>query len=165
MRITRAFLLSGVCLAAIGTVAAAPRDRSRAVDVAVPTTCTPAVNQKLATMVQQHPRGYTENVMVCGLATGTTVNSGGQHGSHHLITVQADLPGVGIKFVQIAINDSLDGVVTARSGQSVFAFGQGYTTGGKWVAGVHDVHCSTHATADNGWVVVDGVKTPPSCSR
>ena len=161
----RAVLLSGICCFLAGTLEASPGSLADAIDVPVPTACTAAVNQKLATMVQNRTKGYTENVMVCGIATGTTVNSGGQHGSHHLITVQADLPGLGMKFVQIAINDTLDGVVTAAPGQSVFAFGEGYTTGGKWVAGVHDVHCSTHPTADNGWVVVDGVKTPKSCSR
>jgi hypothetical protein len=53
--------------------------------------------------------------------------------------------------------------VTAQVNDPVFAYGQGYVTHGRWAAGVHDVHCSTHAGADNGWVVVAGVKTPNSC--
>jgi hypothetical protein len=133
------------------------------IDVPVPAACTPAVNLKLEQMIRANSRNYTENVMVCGIATKTTVNSGGQHGSHHIITLAVTLPDDGPVSVQVAINDTLDGPITAAPGASVFAFGEGYVTGGAWVAGVHDVHCSTHPTADNGWVVVNGVKTPASC--
>ena len=136
---------------------------AQGLNVPVPTACTPAVNAKLQQMVQEQPRGYVENVMVCGVAQKTTVLHGGAHGSHHLITVAVTLPVEGARLVQIAINDALDGAVSARAGQSVFAFGEGYVTGGAWVAGVHDVHCSTHRGADNGWVVVAGVKTPKAC--
>jgi hypothetical protein len=142
------------------TVAAKPMPGK---DVPVPSSCVPAVNLKLEQMIRAHPKGYTENVMLCGTATKTTVNSGGAHGSHHIISVSVTLPDDGVRLVQIAINDTLDGIVTAAAGAKVFAFGQGYITGGAWVAGVHDVHCSTHAAADNGWVVVNGVKTPKSC--
>ena len=132
-------------------------------NVPVPSSCVPSVNLKLEQMIRARPKGYTENVMLCGVATKTTVNSGGAHGSHHIISVSVTLPDDGVKLVQVAINDSLDGPVTAAAGAKVFAFGQGYIAGGAWVAGVHDVHCSTHASADNGWVVVNGVKTPKSC--
>lgn len=132
-------------------------------DVAVPSSCTASVNAKLQKMIHDQPNGYTENVMVCGIARKTVVNSGGAHGSHHIITVEVNLPDDGKKMVQIAINDALDGVVTAAPNAPVFAYGQGYIAHGAWVAGVHDVHCSTHRTADNGWVVVAGVKTPASC--
>lgn len=134
-------------------------------DVPVPSSCTPQVNAKLQQMIEANPRGYTENVMACGVATGTRVNNGGPHGSHHIITVKVELPQDGTKYIQIAINDSLDGAVSANAGDSVFAYGQGYIAHGKWVAGIHDVHCSTHPTADNGWVVVNGTKTPSSCPR
>jgi hypothetical protein len=134
-------------------------------DVPVPASCTPSVNQKLQQMIRDQPRGYVENVMVCGIAQKTTVNHGGRHGSHHLITVSVQLPDDGVAKVQIAINDTLDGAVSAKPSDQVFAYGQGYITGGAWVAGVHDVHCSTHRSADNGWIVVSGVKTPESCSR
>ncbi|SDE96963.1 hypothetical protein [Terriglobus roseus] len=132
-------------------------------NVPVPSTCSPQVNAKLQTMLQEHPKGYVENVMACGISAGTRVNSGGKHGSHHIITVNVKLPDGQAAKIQIAINDSLDGVVSAKPGDSVFAYGEGYTTGGLWVAGIHDVHCSTHPTADNGWVVVNGNKTPKSC--
>jgi hypothetical protein len=56
--------------------------------------------------------------------------------------------------------------VTSPVNASVFAYGQAFfPSGGKFVAGVHDVHCSTHRGADNGWVVVNGVKHPASCNR
>jgi len=150
-----------VLLACGGSAAAAAQGR----DVPVPALCTPAVNQKLEQMVRDQPKGYVENVMVCGVAQKTTVNHGGRHGSHHIIALSVQLPDDGPAKIQIAINDALDGAVTARAGDSVFAYGQGYVTGGAWVAGVHDVHCSTHPAADNGWIVVNGVKTPASCSR
>ena len=134
-------------------------------DVPVPDSCTPAVNQKLQQMIHNPPKKYLENVMVCGIAQKTTVNHGGQHGSHHIITVLVQLPDDGPAKVQIAINDSLDGAVSAKHGDPIFAYGQGYITHGAWVAGIHDVHCSTHRSADNGWVVVAGGKTPTSCSR
>ncbi|GGH06414.1 hypothetical protein [Silvibacterium dinghuense] len=134
-------------------------------DVPVPASCSPQVNAGLQQMIRSHPRGYVENVMACGVATGTRVNHGGRHGSHHIITLDVTLPQDGAVKIQVAINDALDGTVSANAGDSVFAYGQGYVTGGLWVAGIHDVHCSTHPTADNGWVVVNGAKTPNSCSR
>jgi len=132
-------------------------------DVTVPRSCTPQVNAKLQQMISDQPRGYVENIMVCGTAEGTRVNSGGRHGGHHIITVDAQLPQGQSVRVQIAVNDSLDGAVSARRGDQVFAYGQGYISGGGWAAGIHDVHCSTHRSADNGWVVVNGTKTPTSC--
>ncbi len=150
-----------VAMMMLGAATCAARAQGR--DVAVPSSCTPQVNAKLQEMVRAHSRKYTENVMVCGVATKTTVNHGGEHGSHHIISLTVNLPQDGTVSVQIAINDSLDGAVTAQAGDQVFAYGEGYVTGGAWVAGVHDVHCSTHPTADNGWVVVNGVKTPASC--
>jgi hypothetical protein len=121
------------------------------------------VNSKLQQMINDQSRSYVENVMVCGTAEGPRVTSGGRHGSHHIITVDSQLPQGNIVRVQIAINDSLDGAVSATRGEQVFAYGQGYISGGGWAAGIHDVHCSTHRTADNGWVVVNGTKTPASC--
>lgn len=121
------------------------------------------MNQRLQEVIREQPRGYVENVMVCGIATKTTVNRGGRHGSHHLISLTVQLPNDGTTSVQIAINDALDGPVSASPGAQVFAFGQAYITHGAWSAGVHDVHCSTHPAAENGWVVVSGVKTPAFC--
>ena len=134
-------------------------------DVPVPSQCTPQVNQRLQEIVRSGTRRDVDNVMVCGVATqNSQVRHGGPHGSHHVISIGVDLPQDGRVEVQVVINDDLDGVVTAKAGDPVFAYGQAYTAHGKWVAGVHDVHCSTHPTADNGWVVVAGVKTPRSCN-
>jgi hypothetical protein len=132
-------------------------------DVAVPNSCTPSVNTKLQQMIEDQPRGYVENVMVCGTAIKTVVNRGGRHGSHHIITLSAPMPDGKSATVQVAINDDLDGEVNAARGAKIFAYGQGYIAHGQAVAGVHDVHCSTHRRADNGWVVVDGKKSPESC--
>jgi hypothetical protein len=156
----RQLRLSVLCAAicATATVSAA-----QGRNVPVPSSCTPQVNQKLDQMIQDQSRGYVENVMVCGIAVKTTVNSGGRHGSHHIVTLSVQLPDNRNVQVQVAINDSLDGPVSAAAGQKVFAYGQGYIDHGPWAAGIHDVHCSTHPSADNGWVVVDGTKTPSSC--
>ena len=151
-------LLAVLAFAVSATIASA-----QAHYVSVPSSCTPQVNWKLQQMIQDQPRGYVENVMVCGTATGTRVNSGGKHGSHHIITVEVPLSQNQTVLVQIAINDTLDGVVSAARGDRVFAYGQGYISGGRWAAGIHDVHCSTHRGADNGWVVVNGNKTPAFC--
>jgi hypothetical protein len=132
-------------------------------DVAVPNSCTASVNAKLKQMIEDQPRGYVENVMVCGTAINTVVNRGGRHGSHHIITLSAPMPDGKSATVQVAINDALDGEVNAARGAHIFAYGQGYIAHGQAVAGVHDVHCSTHRAADNGWVVVDGKKSPESC--
>lgn len=138
--------------------------RSRGRNVAVPQSCTPEVNATLQHMIDAHAQQKVENVMVCGVAQGTDYRATGPHGPHHIITVKVTLPGGRSATVQIAINDSLDGAVSAKAGDAVFAYGQGYIPDrGRWDAGVHDVHCSTHRGADNGWVVVNGTKTPSSC--
>jgi hypothetical protein len=60
----------------------------------------------------------------------------------------------------------LDGVVTAPVNAQVFAYGQAFfPSKGRFVAGIHDVHCSTHRGADNGWVVVNGQQHPSSCTQ
>ena len=102
--------------------------------------------------------------MVCGVATQKSrFQQGGRHGSHHVATIAVQLPNGQAVNVQVVSNDDLDGVVTASANDQVFAYGQGYIAHGLWAAGIHDVHCSTHPTADNGWVVVAGRKTPSAC--
>jgi hypothetical protein len=133
-------------------------------DVPVPSRCTPDVNHGLQDLIRSHTRRDVDNIMVCGVSTGRArVHRGGPHGSHHIIPLSVQLPDDGTVQVQVVINDELDGVVTANANDPVFAYGQGYIAHGPWAAGVHDVHCSTHPTANNGWVVVAGVKTPNSC--
>jgi hypothetical protein len=133
-------------------------------DVPVPTSCIPQVNQGLADLIASGTHRDVDNIMVCGIATEKTrVHRGGPHGSHHITTIAAPLPNGLTVNVQVVTNDDLDGVVTAQVNDPVFAYGQGYIAHGFWAAGIHDVHCSTHPGADNGWVVVAGVKIPPSC--
>ncbi|KAA6464904.1 hypothetical protein DYQ86_02815 [Acidobacteria bacterium AB60] len=133
-------------------------------DVPVPTSCTPQVNAGLAQMIAQHPTRDIDNVMACGIATQRSrVQRGGPHGSHHVTTIAVTLPDGQKVNVQIVTNDDLDGPVVVQVNDPVFAYGQGYISHGLWAAGIHDTHCSTHRGADNGWVVVAGVKTPKSC--
>lgn len=149
---------SWLCLGAVLVVPTA----MHAADV--PKRCTPDVNRGLQDLIRSHTRRDVDNIMVCGVATQRSqVRRGGPHGSHHVISVGVDLPDDGHVEVQVVINDALDGPVTARAGDPIFAYGQGYIAHGRWVAGVHDVHCSTHPGADNGWVVVAGQRTPQSC--
>jgi hypothetical protein len=135
-------------------------------DVAVPQSCTPDVNQKLAGLLAQQTTEYVDNVMVCGVTISPSrTQRGGRHGSHEILPLLVNLPGAGSKLVEVVINDDLDGVVTAPKGAQVYAYGQAFfDQGSRFVAGIHDVHCSTHRTADNGWVVVDGRKSPASCA-
>jgi hypothetical protein len=135
-------------------------------DVPVPAVCTPEVNQGLGSLIASHTTRDVDNIMVCGVAKQKSrVQRGGTHGSHHVTTLAVQLPNGQSVDVQVVTNDDLDGVVTASPNDQVFAYGQGYLAHGLWVAGVHDVHCSTHPGADNGWVVVAGVKTPSSCQH
>lgn len=134
-------------------------------NVPVPAQCTPQVNTKLADMIASGTRQDIDNIMACGVATEKTrTQKAGPHGSHHMTTVAVQLPGGQKANIQVVTNDALDGIVTAKPGDSIFAYGQGYITHGAWVAGIHDTHCSTHRGADNGWIVVNGVKTPSTCT-
>jgi hypothetical protein len=133
-------------------------------DVPVPPSCTPAVNQGIANLIASQTQSDVDNIMVCGTAVGNTrLQTGGPHGSHYVTTISVQLPNGQTVNVQVVTNDSLDGVITAQPNDQVFAYGQGYVMNGRWTAGVHDVHCSTHSGADNGWVAINGNKTPHSC--
>jgi hypothetical protein len=147
--------------------AATPATASRSGrDVPVPQSCTPEVNQKLAGLLAQQTRENVDDVMVCGVTISPSrTQRGGAHGSHQILPLIVSLPGAGSKLVEVVTNDDLDGVVTAPKGAQVFAYGQAFfDQGSRFVAGIHDVHCATHRTADNGWVVVNGVKAPASCT-
>jgi hypothetical protein len=135
-------------------------------DVAVPASCTPEVSQKLAGLLAQETQDNVDSVMVCGRTISPSrTQRGGRHGSHEILPLVVNLPGAGSKLVEVVINDDLDGVVTAPKGAQVYAYGQAFfDQGSRFVAGIHDVHCATHRTADNRWVVVNGVKSPASCA-
>ncbi len=137
-----------------------------ATDVPVPASCTPAVNAGLANLLASHPAQPVDNVMVCGVTVSSSrTQRGGPHGNHEILPLRVTLPDGSVRLVEVVTNDDLDGVVTAPAQVPVFALGQAFfPSGGRFVAGVHDVHCATHAGADNGWVVVSGTKYPASCN-
>ena len=136
-------------------------------DVPVPASCTPAVNQALAGLLAAQHQGNVDNVMVCGVTVSSSrTQSGGPHGDHEILPLRVTMPDGNVQLVEVVINDALDGAVTAPANVPVFAYGQAFfPKRGRFVAGIHDVHCSTHRGADNGWVVVNGVKHPVSCRQ
>jgi hypothetical protein len=133
-------------------------------DVAVPAHCTPQLDAELAQIVAARRPATVDNVMVCGTAIGSSRTQHGRfHGDHQVIPLRVPTPG-GSLLVEVVTNDDLDGVVVARRGAHVIAFGQlYYPAHGRFVAGIHDVHCSTHRGAANGFVIVDGIRYPPHC--
>ncbi len=140
---------------------------SAAQDVPVPSTCTPAVNQKLASLISSGQLGPVDNVMVCGVtASSSRRQRGGRHGDHQVLPLRVIMPDGSTKLIEVVTNDDLDGRVTAPPNATVFAYGQAFFSRTRsFAAGIHDVHCATHRGADNGWVVVNGEKHPPSCQR
>jgi hypothetical protein len=134
-------------------------------NVPVPETCTKAVNARLSELMRKRDRAPTDNVMVCGEAVGNSHRQKGhKHGDHQIIPVLATMPDGSKRPIEVVTNDELDGKVTAKKGDMVFAFGQVFFDNlHDFAAGIHDVHCSTHKGADNGWVVVNGVKSPANC--
>lgn len=138
-----------------------------AVDVPVPSACTPQVNQRLAGLLSSGVQHNVDNVMVCGATISPSRRTrGGRHGAHDILPVLATFPDGSTKLIQVVINEDLDGRVTAPKGAAIFAFGQAFFDNtGQFAAGIHDVHCSTHRGADNGWVVINGNKTPQTCGR
>lgn len=138
-----------------------------AVDVPVPSACTPQVNQKLAALLNSHVKHNVDNVMVCGITISPSRRTrGGRHGVHDIVPVLAKFSDGSTMLIQVVVNEDLDGRVTAPKGAAVFAFGQAFFDNtGRFAAGIHDVHCSTHRGADNGWVVINGNKTPQTCDR
>ncbi len=145
--------------ALVATGACAPA----ATDVAVPASCTPSTNDRLARLIAEQHAGAVDNVMVCGTTIGPSrPQRRGAHGGHQLIPLRVPFSH-GSALVEVVTNDDLDGRVTAPRGATVVAYGQYFRTTERqrpFVAGVHDVHCATHRGADNGWVAVDGTKYP-----
>jgi hypothetical protein len=140
--------------------------RRTAHDVPVPQNCTPDVNQKLSGLVGSGAKGPVDNVMVCGVTISPSrPQRGGPHGTHEILPLTVVFPGGGTRLIEVVTNDDLDGKVTAPAKAAVFAYGQAFFDNtGHFAAGIHDVHCSTHRGADNGWVVVSGKKYPATCS-
>jgi hypothetical protein len=120
------------------------------------------VNAKLAGLIASGTQTDVDNVMVCGITVSPSrPQRGGPHGSHEILPLTVVFPDKSTRLIEVVTNDSLDGVVTAPVKASVFAYGQAFFSNtGHFAAGIHDVHCSTHNGADNGWVVVNGEKHP-----
>ncbi|MCL6463906.1 MAG: hypothetical protein K6T49_05225 [Acidobacterium ailaaui] len=135
-------------------------------DVSVPQSCTPQVNQKLSDLLSAGQSHAVDNVMVCGITVSSSrTQRGGRHGSHEVLPLRVQFPDGSTHLVEVVTNDDLDGMVTAPVNAQVFAYGQAFfPSRGRFVAGIHDVHCATHRGADNGWVVVNGQKYPSSCT-
>ena len=94
-----------------------PNESGGGRDVAVPASCTPEVNQKLADLLAQQTTEDVDNVMVCGTTISPSrTQRGGRHGSHEILPLVVNLPGAGSKLVEVVINDDLDGAVTAPKG-------------------------------------------------
>jgi len=128
-------------------------------NVPVPRSCTPQVNQKLGSLLDAGQLRTVDNVMVCGItASSSRTQSGGKHGSHQVLPLRVAFPDGNTRLVEVVTNDDLDGVVTAPVNAQAF-----FPSRGHFAAGIHDVHCSTHRGADNGWVVVNGQQYPASC--
>ena len=132
----------------------------------VPSACTPDVNAKLAGLIASGTTHNVDNVMVCGVATRhSRYQPAGAHGSHHVHSVLAKFPDGSNQLIEVVTNDDLDGVVTSPAHAQIFAYGQAFFSNThQFAAGIHDTHCATHRGADDGWIVVDGQKHPPSCS-
>ena len=147
-----------LALAGLGACSAA------STETAPPAGCTAGVNARLAALIAEQHDGPVDNVMVCGTTIGPSrPQRAGPHGGHQLIPLRAPLADGRTALVEVVTNDSLDGVVTAPRGAHVSAYGQYFRTSPRqapFVAGLHDVHCATHRGADNGWVLVNGVKYP-----
>ena len=138
-----------------------------AADVPVPATCSPQVNQKLAELIAAQTTHSVDNVMVCGItASASRTQHGGPHGDHEIFPLRVTMPDGNVRLVEVVSNNELDGPLSSGPNTAVYAYGQAFfPTKGRFIAGVHDVHCATHRGADNGWIVVDGHKHPTTCSR
>jgi hypothetical protein len=134
-------------------------------DVPPPRQCTPEVNAKLAQVIASGSHRSVDNVMVCGITVSSShPQRAGRNGSHEILPLLVKFPDGSEHLVEVVTNDDLDGVVTAPPRAHVFAYGQAFIPeGGHFAAGIHDVHCSTHRGADNGWVVVEAAKYPKTC--
>jgi hypothetical protein len=134
-------------------------------DVPVPEKCTKEVNAHLSELMRRRAKEKADNVMVCGETVGNSHRQKGhKHGDHQIIAVLAIMPDGSKRPIEVVTNDELDGKVTAKKGDMVFAYGQVFFDNlHDYAAGIHDVHCSTHKGANNGWVVVNGVKSPTNC--
>lgn len=142
----------------------------------VPVVCNTRVNAELASFLQQHAgrEGDQDNVLLCGSMLRDSYTQHAGHngtGAHQVLVVNVPTAR-GPVLLEVVTNDALDGQVSARKGDAIFAYGQAYVdakpihaAGLDLAGGLHETHCSTHAGADDGWVVIAGKRYPArSCS-
>jgi len=127
--------------------------------------CTPEKNQRLLDLLNSGESQPVDNVMVCGVTISPSrTQAGGPHGSHQVLPLHVAFPDGSSKLIEVVTNDDLDGPLTAPEGASVSAYGQAFFDHtGHFAAGIHDVHCSTHRSAEDGWVMINGRKFPKHC--
>jgi hypothetical protein len=127
--------------------------------------CTPDKNQRLLDLLNAGASRPVDNVMVCGVTIGPSrTHSGGPEGSHQILALRVTFPDGSSRLVEVVTNDDLDGALSATEGAAVSAYGQAFfDRTGRFAAGIHDVHCSTHRGADDGWVTINGQKFPKHC--
>ena len=127
--------------------------------------CTPDKNQRLLDLLNAGEARPVDNVMVCGVTIGPSqTHFGGREGSHQILPLRVAFPDGSSKLVEVVTNDDLDGILSAPEGSAVSAYGQAFfDRTGRFAAGMHEVHCSTHRGADNGWVTINGQKFPKHC--
>jgi hypothetical protein len=150
------FVLLAV-LACCGCVLVPPQSSSSA--------CTPDKNQRLLDLLNAGESRPVDNVMVCGVTIGASrTHFGGPEGSHQILPLRVAFPDGSSRLVEVVTNDDLDGTLSAPEGAAVSAYGQAFfDRTGRFAAGIHDVHCSTHRGADDGWVIINGQRFPKHC--
>src|SRR5262252_9379450 len=95
--------------ASAGLVGAALTIALAANNVPVPQSCNSDVNSRLAQLITGQTRQNVDNVMVCGITTkASQPQRPGKHGGHQILSLRTQLPGIGTRLIQVAINDTLD---------------------------------------------------------
>jgi hypothetical protein len=134
-------------------------------EMPVPALCTPEINAVLADLVAGHGPDQAYNIMVCGIVTEDTTlgQAVDRTPSHHQTIVAAPVANGPPLFIKIITNDRRDGVVRAKKGDHVEAFGWYFKAAG-WerpaVGVINNTFCAIHGDLYNGWVVVNGIRWP-----
>jgi len=135
-------------------------------DMPVPALCTPEVNAVLADLIAHGP-DQAYNIMVCGIVSeATTLDPAVDRSfSRHQTVVAAPVASGPPILIKILTNDRRDGIVLAKKGDHVAAFGWYFKTAA-WerpaVGGINNTFCAIHADLYNGWIAVNGIRWPRS---
>jgi hypothetical protein len=75
-------------------------------DVPVPSSCTPDVNAKLASLISSGTHGNVDNVMVCGITVSPSrPQRGGPHGTHEILPITVVFPDKSSRLIEVVTND------------------------------------------------------------